>query len=82
MCKADLSVGSLYWWPEEEEKRVKRAAPDRLCVNWDSLQTWLKPKRLQFYKGVAEAPVMPNGKKVDVVLGDHLHTLQDLNDIP
>ncbi|RAH41268.1 uncharacterized protein BO95DRAFT_435951 [Aspergillus brunneoviolaceus CBS 621.78] len=82
MCRADLSVGSLYWWPEEEHRRIRRPPAQRRCVNWDSLQTWLRPKRLQFYGGVAEAPIKPDGSKVDVVLGDHLHTLEDLSAIP
>ena len=80
MCRADLSVGSLYWWSENEHEQVHRPEAPRSCVNWESLEKWMIPRRLKIHNGVAEAPVTPEGNLVDVVLNDDLHTIKTLGE--
>ncbi|CRG89610.1 hypothetical protein PISL3812_06649 [Talaromyces islandicus] len=75
MCKADLSVGSFYWWPEDKEEREKVRRPDykRECVNWDGLNDLLHERRMMFLNGVPEAPLDGHGKPVVVPPTDGLH---------
>jgi len=49
-------------------------------VKWDSLENWLTPRRLKIHNGVGEEPVTPDGRLVDVVLNDNLHTITTLGE--
>jgi hypothetical protein len=76
MCKADLAIGSFYWWPEEPAAReeVRRPPYERTCVSWDSLQGFLDKRRMHFADGIPEAPLDANGHPIIVVPTDSLHT--------
>jgi len=80
MCKGDLSVGSLYWWPESKNEQQRRPEAPRSCVNWNSLEKWMIPRRLEIHNSIAEAPVTPDGRVIDVILNDDLHTVEDLGE--
>ncbi|KAL9610618.1 MAG: hypothetical protein Q9167_004692 [Letrouitia subvulpina] len=79
MCKADLTVGSFYWWPKDpvEKERVRRPNFKRECVNWNSLEEFLAPRKMKFVNGVPEAPIGPDGNPIVVPPTDGLHTLNN-----
>ncbi|KAJ5772364.1 hypothetical protein N7520_002893 [Penicillium odoratum] len=75
MCKADLALGSFYWWPEEPAAReaVRRPNYERTCVSWNSLQDFLNKHRMSFDDdGVPESPLDENGHLIIVVPTDSL----------
>lgn len=76
MCKADLAIGSFYWWPDDPEAREAVRRPDykRTCVSWDSLQEFLNKRRMRFVDGVPESPLDEDGNPIIVVPTDGLHT--------
>ena len=77
MCKADLTVGSFYWWPDDraEKERVRRPNFARQCMKWDSVENFLEGRKMGFANGIPEAPLDMDGNPIVVPPTDGLHNL-------
>lgn len=53
VCRADTSITTFRWLESEVEKGVVKASPkmgmQHECMNWDTLQEWIEPRRLDLY---------------------------------
>ncbi|RAH41263.1 uncharacterized protein BO95DRAFT_468006 [Aspergillus brunneoviolaceus CBS 621.78] len=61
-CRADVALSGWFLGADNEHKPlINRTAANHLCVNWNSVESWLAPRALEFRDGVPEKSVTPEG---------------------
>ena len=61
-CRADVALSGWFLGDDNIHKPlINRTAASHLCVNWDSVENWLKPRALDWKNGAVEGAITPRG---------------------